>query len=196
LAIYGKYLEICHQYAMNFLKKKLKVYNKPKHDDDDDYDHYPIQVPPHPSTLNQDQTANGVPTQPLQQEPEISADELLEQLREKEFVRKKEEKEKIKEKEENKKDREDWQFFLSLTAKVEDITSRTQSALEKLKDTSAVDEIINESDYDYVPQNDENAPKPAGSWIAFSEDGQQLTVVEQNSGNFFFFYVNINYQTI
>ncbi len=169
---------------MNYLKKKLKVHNKPKHDDDDDFDNYIPPVPPHPSTLNQEQTTNGDTTQPLQQEPEISADELLEQLREKEFVRKKEEKEKIKEKEESKKDREDWKFFLSLTAKVEDITTKTQSALEKLKDKSAVEEILNESDHNYVPENEENAPKPKGEWIAFSEEGFKNTVIEENCGKY------------
>ena len=190
--------EEASNYAMNYLKKKLKLNSKSKHnEDDDDYDNYVPPVPPHPSTLVNNQasgTPNSTlqsisdPTQPTlqeQTEPEISAEELLKQLKEKEFIRRQEEKEKIKEQEKEKQNREDWKFFLSLTAKVEDITIKTQSALEKLKDTSAVEEIIKKSDEtEYVPEEDEVVVLPPGEWIAFSEDGQQPKLVKTESGMF------------
>lgn len=181
---------------MNYLKKKLKLNQKSKHnEDDDDYDNYVPPIPPHPSTLVNSQASGAPnltpqpisdPTQALPQqqtEPEISAEELLKQLKEKEFIRKQEEKEKLREQEKEKQSREDWKFFLSLTAKVEDITNKTQSALEKLKDTSAVEEIIKKSEEtEYVPEEDEVVVLPPGEWIAFSEDGQQPQLVKTDSG--------------
>ncbi|XP_054160700.1 uncharacterized protein LOC128958791 [Oppia nitens] len=177
---------------MNYLKKKLKLNHKAKADDDDDYDSYIPVVPPHPSTLSANsahnthinssdiQQPNGDPTQTLPvtgqtQQTEVNAEELLKELKEKEFIRRQEEKQQILIQEKEKQNREDWQFFLSLTAKVEDITNKTQSTLEKLKDTSAVDEISNQIDdgLEYVPQPDVVVVKSAGQWVAFSEDGQQ-----------------------
>ncbi|CAG2104246.1 unnamed protein product, partial [Medioppia subpectinata] len=192
-------MNISIHYAMNYLKKKLKLSQKPKHEDDDDYDNYIPPVPPHPSTLVAGQVppplpppplsttlgssvitqSNGDPSQPLPapavtDEPPISSEELFKQLKEKEFIRRQEEKALIAAQEKDKQNREDWKFFLNLTAKVEDITNKTQSALEKLKDTSAVDDIVNQVDegLDYVPEPDIVVVKSAGSWVAFTEDGQ------------------------
>lgn len=187
---------------MNYLKKKLKLNHKSKHnEDDDDYDNYVPPVPPHPSTLGQTlQTSavplpvstqsNGDPLQPLPDqtsvEPQISAEELLKQLKEKEFIRRQEEKEKIREQEKEKQNREDWQFFLNLTAKVEDITNKTQSALEKIKEKSTVEEIIQKADSfeEYVPEHQQIIVNKPGQWIAFGEDGHQQNLSQTDSGNY------------
>src|SRR5699024_3103904 len=49
---------------MNFLKKKIKnvVHGKRNKDDDDDFDNYVPEVPPHPSTLAE----NGVPSHAIE----------------------------------------------------------------------------------------------------------------------------------
>lgn len=97
----------------------------------------------------------------------------LEELKAKEEENKRIEKEKLRQQEESKKDREDWKFFLSLTAKVDDITSKTQSSLTKLKDESAVHEISKANDDPcYADQYDDFVPKSAGGWVAFDEEQQ------------------------
>lgn len=108
------------------------------------------------------------------QTPEEEAKEnlSLDQLKEREQEHKKAEKDKIKQQEESKKDNEEWKYFLSLTAKVEAVTSKTQSALTKLKDESAVDEISALEDPCFLDRYDQSAPKVAGGWIAFEEQEQ------------------------
>lgn len=104
------------------------------------------------------------------QKPEEPKEDLsLDQLKEREQENKKAEKDKIKQQEESKKDNEEWKYFLSLTAKVEAVTSKTQSALTKLKDESAVDEISALEDPCFLDRYDQSAPKGAGGWIAFEE---------------------------
>ena len=147
---------------MNYLKKKLNV-KKPKNDDDDDYVeiHKPV-VPLHPNVVKTNQQAFGY----QQEEPEelpSDPDQLLEYLKQKELKRLGQEKERLKQIEEANKDKEDWKFFLSLTQKVQQTVSQTQSAIEKIKETSAVDQIIN--------SEEEEIPKLAGEWIAFDEGG-------------------------
>lgn len=147
---------------MNYLKKKLNV-KKPKQDDDDDYVeiHKPV-VPLHPNVVKTNQQAFGN----QQEEPEVlpsDPDQLLEYLKQKELKRLSQEKERLKQIEEANKNKEDWKFFLSLTQKVQQTVSQTQSAIEKIKETSAVDQIIN--------SEEEEIPKLAGEWIAFDEGG-------------------------
>ena len=181
---------------MNFLKKKIKNVvqgKRNKDDDDDDFDNYVPAVPPHPSKLAE----NGVPSPAIEnfasfqtnlnqassvpdptavlaiqdnQEQDDTKENLsLEELKAREEEHKRTEKEKLKQQEESKKDNEEWKYFLSLTAKVEAVTSKTQSVLTKLKDESAVKEISTFEDPCFSDKYDERAPKEAGGWIAFGE---------------------------
>lgn len=93
----------------------------------------------------------------------------LEELKAREEEHKQKEKEKLKEQEKSKENNEDWKYFLSLTAKVEAVTLKTKSTLNKLKDESAVKEINKIEDPCYIDQFDAIAPKAAGGWIAFEE---------------------------
>lgn len=111
----------------------------------------------------------------------------LEELKAKEAEHKRAEKEKLKAAEDAKKDNAEWAYFLSLTGKVDALTTKTQSVLTKLKDDSAIEEIRNLEDA-YLPaggpENEQKpvlvnvvavapaAPKPkaAGGWAAFEEE--------------------------
>lgn len=111
----------------------------------------------------------------------------FEELKAIEEEHKKQEKEKLKEKEESKKGQEDWDFFLSLTAKVDAVTSKTQSLLNKLKDDTAITEISKTEDIDYLNQFDQAAPKEAGGWVAFEEHQQNnpadpINFIEKSKG--------------
>lgn len=93
----------------------------------------------------------------------------LKELKAKEEEHKRSEKEKLKQQEESKKDNEDWKYFLSLTAKVDAVTSKTQTVLTKLKDESAISDIAKVEDPCFADRYDETVPKTAGGWIAFEE---------------------------
>lgn len=104
----------------------------------------------------------------------------LEELKAREIEHKKAEKEKLKEAEDSKKDNAEWAYFLSLTAKVDAVTSKTQSVLTKLTENSAIEEIRNLEDA-YLPGENQKAalnvavaaapkPKTAGGWAAFEEE--------------------------
>ncbi|KAF7492726.1 hypothetical protein SSS_03331 [Sarcoptes scabiei] len=172
---------------MNYLKKKInKVVHgnqKRANNDDDDFDDYVPEVPPHPSdSLNNqsnnfakfDSTATAAHIGSIlkSKEEEKSEPLSLEELKQREEEHRKIEKEKLRQQEEGKKDREDWQFFLSLTAKVDAVTSKTQSVLDKLKTESAVEEISKVEDPSYSDQFDILAPKTSGGWTAFEESEQ------------------------
>lgn len=93
----------------------------------------------------------------------------LEELKAREEEHKRTEKEKLKQQEESKKDCEDWKYFLSLTAKVDAVTSKTQTVLTKLKDESAIKDIAKVEDPCFADRYDESVPKTAGGWVAFEE---------------------------
>ncbi|KAH9506421.1 hypothetical protein DERF_011154 [Dermatophagoides farinae] len=103
--------------------------------------------------------------QQQQEQPKLS----LEELKAKEEEYRKEEREKLRQQEESKKDCEEWKFFLSLTAKADAVTSKTQTVLEKLQTESAVKEISKFEDPTFSDQFDETAPKNIGAWAAFDE---------------------------
>ena len=195
---------------MNFLKKKLKtvVHGKRNKDDDDDFDNYIPEVPPHPSLTATasssssgphfastslfdafNNTVTGAANSAIdfasnslsfnlsgEGETKQSPEETkltLEELKEREEEHKRIEKEKLKQQHEEKKDNADWQFFLSLTAKVDAVTSKTQSVLDKLKDDSAVKEIAaleEQEEFGEKVYAEHEAPKTAGGWIAFEEN--------------------------
>lgn len=181
---------------MNYLKKKIKTVvhgNNKRKDDDDDFDNYVPEVPPHPSILadnkqpfapsnfaNFNSESSGTDSsfnkyqigeiqsgnqESSSNEPKLSLDEL--KAREEEH--KKIEKEKLRQQEETKKDCEEWKYFLSLTAKVEAVTSKTQTVLNKLQTDSAVNDISKVEDPTFSDKYDVTAPKTAGAWTAFEE---------------------------
>lgn len=180
---------------MNYLKKKIKTVvhgNNKRKDDDDDFDNYVPEVPPHPSILadnnqqpfsstnfaNFDSFASGTdgslkfPIGEIQSGQESSSNEpklSLDELKAREEEHKKIEKEKLRQQEETKKDCEEWKYFLSLTAKVEAVTSKTQTVLNKLQTDSAVNDISKVEDPTFSDKYDVTAPKTAGAWTAFEE---------------------------
>ncbi|OTF78926.1 hypothetical protein BLA29_006199, partial [Euroglyphus maynei] len=152
-------------------------------------DYVPGGIPPHPSTLTTENKFDSTNTNfanfdsinkigepfslPPFGESEQSVQQLsLEELKVKEEEYRKEEKEKLRQKEESKKDCEEWKFFLSLTAKADAITTKTQTVLEKLQTESAVKEISKFEDPTFSDQFDETAPKTSGAWAAFDETAE------------------------
>lgn len=185
---------------MNFLKKKLKPltsgfipatagnvttgsgsskHNKANRDLEDDlYDEYVIEAPPHPSEL----LALGVdPTDIDVNDPE-KLKELYRKAKEEGkdkktnsvLLAKQRQKEEIEQK---KKTREEWKFFDNLNARVEQVVKESQKNLEHLRESSAIDKLT-EPDYELRLSADQvfkssgtvKQEKSANNWIDFSEE--------------------------
>jgi hypothetical protein len=184
---------------MNFLKKKLKPLtsgfnqstaatsstassatttshsrtNQHKKDLEDDlYDEYVVEAPPHPSEL-------------------IALRELYRKAREegkdKKFnsvlLARQRQKEEIEEK---KRTREEWKFFDSLTSRVEQVVKESQKNLNHWRESSAVSELT-EPEYELRQTADEvfrsvtaaKLEKGANNWIDFDEDAARAKAAKQ-----------------
>uniref|UniRef100_A0A6G1S8M2 Uncharacterized protein n=1 Tax=Aceria tosichella TaxID=561515 RepID=A0A6G1S8M2_9ACAR len=195
---------------MNYLKKKLKPltsgfnnqaatttsgnqqqrghHNKDL--EDDLYDEYVVEAPPHPSEL----LALGVePT-----EIDINDPDKLRELYRKAKEEGKDKKtnsvllaraRQKEEIEEKKRTREEWKFFDSLTSRVEQVVKESQKNLDHWKESSAVSELT-EPDYELRQTADEvfrsvtaaKLEKGANDWIDFDEDsGTSSKKKDQNN---------------
>lgn len=146
---------------MNFLKKKLKPLtsgltsssqahgNKQNKDLEDDlYDEYVVEAPPHPSEL----LALGVEPGEIDVNDPDKLRELYRKAKEEGkdkkvnsvLLAKQRQKEEIEEK---KKTREEWKYFDSITARVEQVVKESQKNLNQWKESSAIDKL-NEPDYE------------------------------------------------
>lgn len=185
---------------MNFLKKKLKpltsgltnaatnVTSINSHSnknekvekvlEDDLYDEYVVEAPPHPSEL----LALGVdPTDIDVNDPEKLKElyrKAKEQGKDKNtnsiLLAKQRQKEEIEQK---KKTREEWKFFDSITARVEQVVKDSQKNLDHLKESSAIEKLT-EPEYELRLSADQlfkssatvKQEKSANNWIDFNED--------------------------
>lgn len=148
--------------------------------EDDLYDEYVVEAPPHPSEL----LALGVdPTDIDVNDPEKLKDlykKAKEEGKDKKtnsvLLARQRQKEEIEEK---KKTREEWKFFDSITARVEQVVKDSQKTLEQLKESSAIDKLA-EPDYELKLSADEvfksshsvKQEKSADNWINFNEEEQ------------------------
>lgn len=183
---------------MNFLKKKLKPltsgltntnqttagqgkrggHTTSKDLEEDLYDEYVVEAPPHPSEL----LALGVePT-----EIDVNNPDKLRELYEKAIEEGKDKKtnsvllarqRQKEELEEKKRTREEWKFFESLTTRVEQVVKSSQKNLDHWKETSAIDQLA-KPDYElrqtanevFKPVTNSKIEKDANNWIDFDED--------------------------
>lgn len=146
--------------------------------EDDLYDEYVVEAPPHPSEL----LALGVdPTDIDVNNPE-KLKELYRKAKEEGkdkktnsvLLARQRQKEEIEEK---KKTREEWKFFDSITARVEQAVKDSQKTLEQLKESSAIDKLT-EPEYELKLSADEvfkssqsvKTEKSAENWINFNEE--------------------------
>lgn len=177
---------------MNFLKKLKQPLTGPKGNkqnnnhnntdkdlEDDLYDEYVVEAPPHPSellALGVDPNAAGV-----------NLDEKLKELYSKSktegnkiacnsvLLAKQRQKEEIEEK---KKTREEWKYFDSLTARVQQAVDSTKKTLDHLKESSAIDELT-QPEYELKLSADElfkssatvkQEKEGADNWVDFGEE--------------------------
>lgn len=194
---------------MNYLKKKLKPLAanlsnsatgstannaRNKHSDrdleDDLYDEYVVEAPPHPSEL----LALGVdPAQIDTNDPDKlrelyrkAKQEGKDKITNSVLLAKQRQKEEIEAK---KKTHEEWKFFNSITARVEQAVKDSQKSLEHLKESSAVNKII-EPDYDLRLSADQvfkssasvKQEHSADNWVDFSDDAvsQRTSKLDQD----------------
>lgn len=159
--------------------KQTNRHNFDKDLEDDLYDEYVVEAPPHPSEL----LALGVdPTDIDVNNPE-KLKELYRKAKEEGkdkktnsvLLARQRQKEEIEEK---KKTREEWKFFDSITARVEQVVKDSQKTLEQLKESSAIDKL-SEPEYELKLTADEvfkssshllKQEKNANNWIDFGED--------------------------
>lgn len=172
---------------MNFLKKKLKPLasgltnnqhkqrNKGEEDLEDDlYHDYVVEAPPHPSELE----ALGLnPNEYDLNDPE-QLKEIYKKIKDKKansvLIARQRQKEEIEEK---KKTRAEWQFFDSLTARVEQVVKDSQKNLDHLKQSSAI-EKLSEPEYElrltpdqvFKSSSSVKQEKNADDWIDFNDD--------------------------
>lgn len=200
---------------MNFLKKKLKPIaanitsssannsqfqrnknknSKPGNDLEDDlYDDYLVEAPPHPSEL----LALGVdPAEIDANDPEklrelylkAKSDSKISNVNSVLLAR---ERQKL-EIEEKKKTREEWKFFDSITSRVEQVVKQSQQTLDQLKESSAVDHL-QEPEFELRLSADEvfkasssshNLKKDQNGWINFDsiEERQKKDLENKDSG--------------
>lgn len=199
---------------MNFLKKKLKpltsgltnaatnvtsINSHPNHNksdkvdkdlEEDWYDEYVIEAPPHPSEL----LAIGVdPTDIDVNDPE-KLKELYRKAKEEGkdkktnsvLLAKQRQKEEIEEK---KKTREEWKFFDSLTARVEQVVKDSQKNLDHLKESSAVEKLT-EPEYELRLSADQlfkssatvKQEKSANNWIDFEDEDSTKNIKKGEEG--------------
>lgn len=170
---------------MNFLKKLKqplstprgnKQQNSDKDLDDDLYDEYVVEAPPHPSELLAlGLDPNAVDEEKLKEFYNKTKSEgnktacnsvLLARQRQKEEI------------EEKKKTREEWKYFDSLTARVQQAVDSTKKTLDHLKESSAIDEIT-QPDYELKLSADQifkssatvkQEKEGADNWVDFGED--------------------------
>lgn len=194
---------------MNFLKKKLKplatgfstAVNSNHHQagrqtnkdlEDDLYDEYVVEAPPHPSEL----LALGVdPSQVDVNDPDKLRElyrKAKEEGKDKQthsmLLAKQRQKEEIEEK---KRTREEWKYFDSLTSRVDDIVKGSQKTLEQLKETSAVN-TLTEPEYE-LRQTADEVFRPASAakqekvgeqdWIDFNEGSDKDGSDKTKEGN-------------
>lgn len=180
---------------MNFFKKLRQPLTTPKGNnagkdlEDDLYDEYVVEAPPHPSEL-----------QALGVDPNAAdASEKLKELYSKSkteggnkpacnsvLLARQRQKEEIEEK---KKTREEWKYFDSLTARVQQAVDSTKKTLDHLKESSAVDEIT-QPDYELKLSADEifkssatvkREKEGADNWVDFGEDTSEKQPTEARS---------------
>lgn len=191
---------------MNFLKKKLKPltsglssvtsnlssHPNSKHNKDDEdldsdfYNDQVVDVPPHPSEL----LALGVDPTDIDVNNPDKLRELYRKAKEEGrdkktnsvLLAKQRQKEDIEEK---KKTAEEWKFFDSITARVEQVVKESQKTLEQLKESSAV-ETLAEPDYElrltpdqvFRPVSPAKQERSANNWINFEEDRQVGDIIK------------------
>lgn len=189
---------------MNYLKKKIKSpgtnnnnssNNNNKDLEDDLYDEYVVEAPPHPSELlalgvNPDEIDINNPDklrELYRKAKEEGKDKQINSV----LLAKQREKEEIEEK---KKTKEEWKFFDSLTARVEQAVKDSQKTLDQLKDTNII-EKLSEPEYELKLSADEvfksssnnvKLEKSANQWIDFGEgrtSGSNSNMVDDNSSN-------------
>ena len=179
---------------MNFLKKKLKplastftstsansgAQNAGRDLEDDLYDEYIVEAPPHPSEL----LALGVDPEKIDVNDPDKLRELYrkakEEGRDKQtnsvLLAKQRQKEEL---EERKRTGEEWKFFDSLSSRVEQAVKDSQKSLEVLRDRSAVNKL-QEPDYElrqtadevFRPASSVKAEKGANEWVNFGDQSE------------------------
>lgn len=183
---------------MNFIKKRLKpltsglssgfttsntnARNKSERNQEDLesdlYDDYVVEAPPHPSEL----LALGVDPTDIDVNDPDKLRELYKKAKQEGkdkktnsiLLAKQRQKEEIEEK---KKTREEWKFFDSLNARVEEAVKNSQKTLSQLKESSAIDKL-NEPDYElrltadqvFKSANSVKQERSVNNWINFSEE--------------------------
>lgn len=146
--------------------------------EDDLYDEYVVEAPPHPSEL----LALGVDPSEIDANDPEKLKELYRKAKEEGkdkktnsvLLARQRQKEEIEEK---KKTREEWKFFDSITARVEQAVKESQKTLEQLKECSAVDKLT-EPEYELRLSADEvfkssksvKQEKGPNNWIDFNDD--------------------------
>lgn len=126
---------------MNYLKKKIRAHKKAI-EDDEDYGDYIPEVPPHPDDLLKNQqnlvspfAVNNdffIKSPQAEQQPSAAAAAGSEPgagQPQPKIIRK------------PKEEKEEWQWFNSLTARVQQTVAKTEKEIEKIKATTKVDEI-------------------------------------------------------
>lgn len=176
---------------MNFLKKKLKPLttgltssnshqtNQNQKDLEDDlYDEYVVEAPPHPSEL----LALGVEPSEIDVNDPDKLRELYKRAKEEGkdkktnsiLLARQRQKEEIEEK---KRTREEWKFFDSLTSRVEQVVKESQKTLEHLKESSAIEKLA-EPDYELRLTPDQvfkssttvKQEKGENNWVDFGDE--------------------------
>lgn len=175
---------------MNYLKKKLKPLtagltasnnhtNKQKDLEDDLYDEYVVEAPPHPSEL----LALGIEPSEIDVNDPDKLRELYKKAKEEGkdkktnsiLLAKQRQKEEIEEK---KKSAEEWKFFNNLTLRVEQVVKESQKNLDQLKGSSAI-ETLAEPDYElrltpdqvFRPTSTVKLEKEGeNSWVDFGDE--------------------------
>jgi hypothetical protein len=197
---------------MNFLKKKLKPLtsglnqssstvanpqhqrgagNRKKDLEDDLYDEYVVEAPPHPSEL----LALGVEPSEIDVNDPDKLRELYNKAKEdgkhtkanSVLLARQRQKEEIEEK---KRTKEEWKFFDSLTSRVEQVVKESQKNLDHWRESSAVSELT-EPDYELRQTADEvfksvtaaKLEKGANEWVDFDDDTNDSKRVSGAKGN-------------
>jgi len=182
---------------MNFFKKKLKPlasgfstattnlntnhqrgHSNAKNLEDDLYDEYVVEAPPHPSellALNIDPAEIDVnDPDKLRELYKKAKQEGRDKQTNSTLLARQRQKEQLEEK---KRTREEWKYFDSLTSRVEQVVKDSQKTLEQLKESSAVKKLT-EPDYELRQTPDEvfrpttavKQEKGENDWVDFEED--------------------------
>lgn len=196
---------------MNFLKKKLKpltsgsittanlnqfgtgpggqtkkgqtsgTHNNNRDLEDDLYDEYVIEAPPHPSELlalgvdpNEIDTGNPDKLRELYKKAiEEGKDKKTNSI----FLARQRQKEELEEK---KRTREEWKFFDSLASRVEEVVKTSQKNLDHWKESSTISQLT-EPEYELRETADQvfksvttiKQEKGENDWIDFDEEGSE-----------------------